>query len=66
MRFKISRNLIRCKYCKSIIESVHTYDFKTCTCGRVGVDGGHEYLKRTGSFEDYEELSDYVPCQEEK
>lgn len=64
MRLKISRNSIRCKYCKTIIESLHTYDFQICACGKVGVDGGREYLKRTGSADDYEELSEYTPIQD--
>lgn len=54
---KILRNAIRCRNCLTEIESKHIYDSKMCTCGSVGVDGGQEYLQRTGSLEDYEELS---------
>ncbi|RKP54123.1 hypothetical protein D7Z26_12120 [Cohnella endophytica] len=57
MKFKIIRNIIRFKHCLDTIESVDVYDIKTCSCGKVGVDGGTEYLKRLGVVDDYEELS---------
>ncbi|MCA4756938.1 hypothetical protein H8Z60_31030 [Mycolicibacterium fortuitum] len=57
---KIIRNAIRCKYCLNIIESIVLYDYKECACGKVGLDGGHDYLGRTGSPDDYEELSEWI------
>ncbi len=57
----ILRNRIRCRNCGDIIESCYTHDFKTCSCGRVAVDGGHDHLSRSfTSEEDYEELSETV------
>ena len=58
----ISRNVIKCRYCGDVIESTSVHDFKFCACGRVAVDGGHEYLRRCfmNSEDDFEELSDYV------
>ena len=50
-------NKIRCKKCGDIVESKHRHDFKMCKCESVGVDGGHDYLRRTANKEDYEELS---------
>lgn len=50
-------NKIRCKKCGDIVESKYRHDFKMCKCESVGVDGGHDYLRRTGNREDYEELS---------
>ncbi len=41
---KILRNAIRYKHCLSEIESTSLHDYKKCTCGKVAVDGGHEYL----------------------
>lgn len=41
--------------------SVSAHDFKFCKCGAVAVDGGHEYLRRCGSLENFEELSEYEP-----
>ena len=56
---KIIRNRIRCRYCGDIIESHTTHDLKTCSCGSVSVDGGHDYLRRVFKRkEDFEELSD--------
>ena len=58
MNRRIIRNQVKCKRCGDIIESRSTHEYVTCSCGAVGVDGGHEYLKRTFVDEDcYEELS---------
>jgi hypothetical protein len=56
----IKTNKIQCKFCGDIIESKNVHDFKYCKCGRVAVDGGHEYLRRCfkGTPEDYIELSE--------
>lgn len=40
-------NKIKCDACQDEIESTHVHDFRSCKCGRVFVDGGHEY-RRTG------------------
>lgn len=56
---KIIVNRIRCRHCGDIIESHTTHDFKTCSCGSVSVDGGHDYLRRGfKNREDFEELSE--------
>ena len=54
----IIRNKIRCKKCGDIIESVSVHDFKFCSCGACAVDGGHDYLRRCGNLEDWEDLSE--------
>ncbi len=54
---KIIKNQIKCLKCGDIIESVTVHDFKWCKCGSCAVDGGKEYLRRTGDPDDYEELS---------
>lgn len=58
---KIIRSAIQCKHCGDVIESTHTHDLKACSCGRVHVDGGLDYLRR-GFVEsdDYVELSEYA------
>lgn len=56
---KILVNKIQCKKCKDIIESKHVHDFKWCTCKSIAVDGGLEYLRRVGNFEDIIELSEF-------
>ena len=55
---KIITNKIRCKKCGDIIESKHVHDFKMCKCGAVGVDGGHDYLRRLGNLDDWVGLSE--------
>ena len=57
---KIKTNKIRCRKCGDIIESTYTHDFKYCDCGAVAVDGGHDYLRRCGDPDDWEDLSDYT------
>ena len=59
MERKIIRNRIKCKHCGDIIESINVHDFKSCSCGKVAIDGGKYYLKRTGTPNDWEELSEF-------
>ena len=53
----IKENKIRCKQCGEIIESKTVHDYVTCKCGACSVDGGHEYLRRSGYPENWEDLS---------
>ena len=50
---KIIRNAIKCNK----IESYSVHDFKLCSCESCAVDGGHEYLRRCGNLEDFEEMT---------
>lgn len=55
---KIILNRIKCNHCGDIIISYSQHDYKNCKCGKVSIDGGLSYLKR--SFQeatDYEEMS---------
>lgn len=61
---KIIHNKIRCKKCGEIIESEHRHDFKFCSCGACAVDGGHDYLRRTGNRENWEELAETEVIEE--
>lgn len=54
---KIIVNKIKCNKCGDIIESTHRHDFKICKCGAVAVDGGHDYLRRCGDLDSYDDLS---------
>lgn len=61
----IVRNAIRCNHCGDVIESNYTHDFKTCSCRKVAVDGGHDYWRRcAASSEDYTDLSETAPAAE--
>ena len=64
---KILRNVIQCRKCGDVIESVTVHDFKTCSCGTYAVDGGHYYLKRCArTLDDFIDLSEcqYDPDEE--
>ena len=53
---KLKRNAIQCRKCGDVIESKFTHDFKCCSCGSVGVDGGLEYARIIGDSENVIEL----------
>lgn len=58
-KYIIIRNIAKCLVCGEIIESLNRHDFRTCKCGRLSVDGGHEYLKRSfQKMEEWEDLSE--------
>lgn len=57
---RIVRNMAMCLGCSDVIESTFRHDFVTCTCGSLSVDGGHEYLKRSGDLERFKEMSEWA------
>jgi len=65
---KIIRNAIRCNHCGDVIESTHRHNFVQCSCGKVYVDGGTDYLRRgyTTSRDDYTDLSEYAEVGEKQ
>lgn len=67
MRVKIIKNAVRCNFCGDVIESTYRHDYVTCSCGRVSVDGGHDYLRRCFASPDaFTELSITETLEEEK
>lgn len=59
---KIKCNKIKCNYCGDVIESKTVHDFVYCSCKKVAVDGGKDYLKRIYTKDlntDYVELSEF-------
>ena len=54
---KIITNKIRCRKCGDVIESTSVHDFRWCSCHSCAVDGGHDYLRRVGNKENWEDLS---------
>lgn len=38
------KNSAKCKLCQCIIESFHRYDYVSCKCGEISVDGGSDYF----------------------
>lgn len=65
---KIIRNAIRCNHCGDVIESTYRHEYVQCSCGKVAVDGGHDYLRRSysGNRDDYTDLSEYEEVEEKK
>jgi len=55
----IIQNQIKCNKCDDVIYSAHRHDYVSCKCGNCAVDGGIEYLRRTGS--DYTDMSMSMP-----
>jgi len=55
---RLVKNCIECA-CekKEIICSASRHDYKTCSCGKVAVDGGLDYAKRSG--EGYREMAEF-------
>ena len=47
---------VRCKRCGDVIESKWLHNYVRCSCGRVAVDGGNDYLRVCGNFEDWEHV----------
>lgn len=60
----ITQNEARCRKCGDVIVSMHRHDFKMCKCGAIGVDGGHDYIRRVGNDADIEEHSCFLETGE--
>lgn len=61
---KIIRNSAHCLLCGDDIESTYRHDFVTCSCGKLHVDGGKDYLKR--GFRSLDEWIDTSVVEEEE
>jgi hypothetical protein len=56
VRYTMERHALFCKKCNQTIVSTHVHDYKLCSCGSVGVDGGpfkgnHIIVHRDSDFE---------------
>jgi len=56
---------VQCKKCNDIIESKHRHDFVTCSCGSISIDGGKDYMRWLGNFEDFIDLSEVTSEDED-
>ena len=54
---KPTHSAIRCKKCGDVIESKYRHDWVSCSCGACFVDGGYDYCRIGGNFEDIEVLA---------
>jgi hypothetical protein len=56
-RFIQTVHEIQCVHCKEKLRSEYRHDYKMCSCGKVGIDGGIEGGNRIlGALEDFEDL----------
>ena len=46
----IVQNAVQCISCGDFIVSKHRHNYVTCSCGAISVDGGQEYLRRSGDM----------------
>jgi hypothetical protein len=55
IKYNQIRHAIYCKKCTDTIESLFQHDFKYCSCGAVGIDGGilngNTYIGNIGDME---------------
>lgn len=56
---KLVRNRAQCRKCNDTVESKHRHDMVWCKCGAIAVDGGQDYLRRTGKPSDIRDLSEW-------
>lgn len=52
---------IKCKKCNTTVFSRTRHDFRWCECKACAIDGGREYTKVVGNFEDYETILMEIP-----
>lgn len=59
---RLIRNAVRCLQCGDVIESKHTHDYVSCSCGNIALDGGPSYARLAGrglADASYEPLHQY-------
>ena len=66
VRYNQIRHAIQCKKCLDTIVSESEHDFKMCSCGAVGVDGGLGPNRILGSVEDIADRRVYMAIIEGK
>jgi hypothetical protein len=60
MKKVLIQNELECKNCGDIVHSAYRHDFKYCKCGSVAVDGGMDYVRRSGNVRDAIDRSMYM------
>lgn len=59
MTKKIVQNSVVCDSCGEEVWSSSVHDFRYCSCGKIAVDGGMDYLRRVGDGK-YNDTSYYM------
>lgn len=62
LRPRLVLNRAQCNRCCAVIISTYRWDYRSCECGYLAVDGGRAYMKRVVNdteppFRDFTELS---------
>lgn len=57
---RILLNAAKCRNCQTTIVSAHRNCLQSCSCGRIGIDGGKDHLYRVGDLPLIEERAIYV------
>lgn len=57
---RLTRNAAQCNACGDVIESKHRHDFVSCSCRAIFIDGGLDYVRGGGQFEDFISLAEWV------
>lgn len=52
---------IKCKNCLDIIYSRARHDFRSCSCGKVSIDGGFDYSRIVAEPEDFTNIEIEIP-----
>ncbi len=47
----VIENRAKCKGCGDIVVSKSVWDYTSCACGKIAVDGGQEYMRRVGDLD---------------
>lgn len=50
---KVTHTWLECLRCGDFVVSQHVHDNRTCQCGACSIDGGMDYVRVSGSPEDY-------------
>lgn len=69
MKIKATRlifNAVQCAKCDDVVVSTHRHDFRYCKCGAIAVDGGLDYLKRSGDIYNCKDLSESEEYEREE
>ena len=67
VRYIQTIHALYCKKCKDTIQSKHPHDFKQCSCGAIGIDGGISAGNRVlGDLSDMESRSMYCATIDKK
>lgn len=57
-RFGKPRNRAKCRKCGDIIWSRDRHHYVRCKCGAISLDGGYDYIRRTGAPRDFIPVED--------